>query len=115
MTKIQNDRKLPGPGAPLTAERDLYLRLMARGMSNSQACRVVGINRRTGTRWRYGRTIPNRAGLPWVYLPIPTKPAVISPRYLSEQERITLADLRLTDRSIPSIATEMGRSPPTIS
>ena len=115
MTKIQNDRKLPGPGAPLTAERDLYLRLMARGMSNSQACRVVGINRRTGTRWRYGRTIPNRAGLPWVYLPIPTKPAVISPRYLSEQERITLADLHRTDRSIRSIATEMGRSPSTIS
>ena len=115
MTKIQNDRKLPGPGAPLTAERDLYLRLMAQGMSNSQACRVVGINRRTGTRWRYGRTIPNRAGLPWVYLPIATKPAVISPRYLSEQERITLADLRRTDRSIRSIATEMGRSPSTIS
>ena len=115
MTKIQNDRKLPGPGAPLTAERDLYLRLMAQGMSNSQACRVVGINRRTGTRWRYGRTIPNRAGLPWVYLPIPTKPAVISPRYLSEQERIALADLHRTDRSIRSIATEMGRSPSTIS
>lgn len=70
MTKIQNDRKPPGPGAPLTAERDLYLRLMAQGMSNSQACRTVGINRRTGTRWRYGRTIRNTAGLPWTYLPI---------------------------------------------
>ena len=115
MTKIQNDRKLPGPGAPLTAERDLYLRLMAQGMSNSQACRVVGINRRTGTRWRYGRTIPNKTGLPLVYLPIPTKPVVISPRYLSESERIVLADLRRTDRSIRSIATEMGRSPSTIS
>ena len=115
MTKIQNCRTLPGPGAPLTAERDLHLRLMAQGMSNSQACRVVGINRRTGTRWRYGRTILNRAGVPWIYLPIPTKPAVISPRYLSEQERITLADLRRTGRSIRSIATEMGRSPSTIS
>jgi len=115
MTKIQNDRKLPGPGAPLTAERDLYLRLMAQGMSNSQACRTVGINRRTGTRWRYGRTITNRAGLPWIYLPIATKPVIISPRFLSETERITLADLRRTDRSIRSIAAEMGRSPSTIS
>ncbi|MEP6562664.1 MAG: IS30 family transposase [Nakamurella sp.] len=115
MTDIQNDRKLPGPGAPLTAERDLYLRLMAQGMSNSQACRVVGINRRTGTRWRYGRTISNKAGLPWIYLPIATKPVVISPRFLSETERITLADLRRTDRSIRSIAAEMGRSPSTIS
>ena len=94
MTKIHNDRQRPGPGAPLTAERDLYLRQRAQGMSNSQACRVVGINRRTGTRWRYGRTIPNKTGLPFVYLPIPTKPVVISPRYLSESERIVLADLR---------------------
>ncbi|MFC7564426.1 hypothetical protein ACFQU9_14545 [Actinomadura namibiensis] len=28
---------------------------MAQGMSNSAACRVVGINRKTGNRWRYGR------------------------------------------------------------
>jgi hypothetical protein len=58
MTKAQNDRTRPGPVAPLTAERHLLLQLMAQGMSNSQAGRAVGINRRTGTRWRYGRTIP---------------------------------------------------------
>jgi hypothetical protein len=42
------------------------------GVSNSEACRVVGINRRTGTRWRYGRTILNTAGEPVHY------PAVVS-------------------------------------
>jgi len=115
MTKIQNDRTLPGPGAPLTAERDLYLRLMAQGMSNSQACRAVGINRRTGTRWRYGRTIADSAGRPRFYVPITIKPVVISARFLSANERITIADLGRTGRSIRSIAAEMRRSPSTIS
>jgi hypothetical protein len=32
---------------------------MAQGMNNSAACREVGINRRTGTRRRYGRTVTN--------------------------------------------------------
>jgi hypothetical protein len=31
-------------------------------MINSAACREVGINRRTGTRWRYGRTITSVNG-----------------------------------------------------
>ena len=84
-------------------------------MSNSQACRTVGINRRTGTRWRYGQDDSQQDRLPWTYLPIATKPVIISPRFLSETERITLADLRRTDRSIRSIAAEMGRSPSTIS
>jgi len=35
---------------------------MAQGMSNSAACREVGINRKTGNRWRYGRKIVDRAG-----------------------------------------------------
>jgi hypothetical protein len=53
---------------------------------------------------------------PAVDLPAhPTKPVIISPRFLSEKERITLADLRTTDRSIRSIAAEIGRSPSTIS
>jgi IS30 family transposase len=35
---------------------------MAQGMNNSAACREAGINRRTGTRRRYGRTITNSDG-----------------------------------------------------
>ncbi|MEE3918351.1 hypothetical protein V2I01_06285 [Micromonospora sp. BRA006-A] len=31
-------------------------------MSTSEACRLVGINRRTGHRWRYGRTSQMKAG-----------------------------------------------------
>ena len=39
-----------------------FLRLIAQGVSNSEACRIVGIHRKTGTRWRYGRTVVNSAG-----------------------------------------------------
>src|SRR3954469_5284674 len=34
-----------------------FVRLIAQGVSNSEACRIVGIHRKTGTRWRYGRTV----------------------------------------------------------
>ncbi len=48
------------------------LRSWAQGINNSAACRAVGINRKTGTRWRYGRTVTNRVGQPLVYPPILT-------------------------------------------
>ena len=59
---------------------------MAQGMSNSAACREVGINRRTGTRWRYGRKVVDRAGRERVYAPIAEQrdTVEVSPRYLSE-------------------------------
>lgn len=100
----------PSP-EPLTAERDLYRRLMAQGMGNSQACRDIGINRRTGTRWRYGRTTDERDGRqPRFYPPI-TAPAatVISARFLSVDERIVIADLRRAGRTLRSIGIELGR------
>jgi IS30 family transposase len=31
-------RHRPGPGTPLTAQRELYLRLMKQGFSNAEAC-----------------------------------------------------------------------------
>ena len=102
---------------PLSAERDLYRQLMAQGMGNSQACRVIGINRRTGTRWRYGRTVDARDGrAPHHYSSItPLRPAVISARFLSAGERNTIADLRRAGQTMTSIAAELGRSPGTIS
>lgn len=42
---VPKSRPQPGPGAPLTAERERYLRLVAQGMSNVQACREVGVHR----------------------------------------------------------------------
>ena len=52
-----------GPGAlPQAEKREQFARLIAQGYSNSEACRIAGINRRTGKRWRHGRTITTRDG-----------------------------------------------------
>ena len=101
---------------PQTAKRDHYLALMKQGIGNSAACRAVGINRRTGSRWRYGRTITNRVGQPLIYPPIlqPARPSV-SARFLSEDERIAVGDGLIAGHSIRVIAAELGRSPSTIS
>ena len=78
----------PGP-EPLTAQRQEFVRLIARGLNNSEACRVVGINRRTGTRWRHGRTITSSSGSELHYQPVTTtdRPG-LSARSLSEDEWI---------------------------
>ena len=54
-------------GGMLVEKQDRFVRLIAQGVTNAEACRIVGINRRTGTRWRYGRTILNTAGEPVHY------------------------------------------------
>lgn len=109
------DRFRAGPGRPLTEQRQVFARLIAQGVSNSEACRIVGINRRTGTRWRFGRDIPASGSRTLHYPPVITKAAQISARYLSEEERITIADLRRAGATVRAIAAELRRSPSTIS
>ena len=100
---------------PLTSQRDRYIRLMAQGMSNSAACRIVGVNRKTGSRWRYGRSITNRVGEVRTY-PSITRPAdPVSARFLSEAERVAIADGLVRRRSIRALAAELGRAPSTVS
>ena len=62
-------------------KRALYIDLVSKGFSNSKACRVVGINRRTGTRWKRGRTILNSAGEARTYAPIVTAAPAGSDRF----------------------------------
>ncbi len=108
-------RGRPGP-APQTAKREEFARLIARGVSNTEACRIVGVNRRTGKRWRHGRTITSSSGRRLHYPPvISTRKVAISARYLSEDERISIADRHRRGHTVRSIATELGRSPSTIS
>ncbi|MDQ0618521.1 IS30 family transposase [Arthrobacter globiformis] len=89
---------------------------MKQGIGNSEACRIVGISRSSGTRWRHGHTVVLKSGDIKKYAPIShQRPAVISARFLSESERITIADLLHARRSIRAIAMELGRSPSTVS
>src|SRR6266550_4955649 len=105
------------PGrAPQAEKREQFARLIAQGFSNSEACRIVGINRRTGKRWRHGRTVTTRDGRKLHYAPVAgAGRREISPRYLSEDERIRIADLRRAGAGVRAIAEQTGRSPSTIS
>ena len=99
---------------PLTAKRDLYVQLMSQGMRNSEACRQVGVNRKTGQRWRLGRVVKDPKHGEYSYAPIVPAAAEMSKRYLSDQERFVIADGVRAGRSRRSIATELGRSVSTV-
>ena len=97
-------RRRPGP-APQTSKREQFARLIARGIPNAEACRLVGVNRRTGTRWRFGREITGSSGQKLHYpAMINTRKREISPRYLSEDERVRIADLDRAGHSVRAIA-----------
>jgi len=112
---MRNRKRSPVGGAQ--AEKQLrYVRLIAQGINNSEACRVVGIDRKTGNRWRYGRTVRNSAGEAVHYPPVKIiEPKPRSARYLSEQERTEIADLLAQSVTIRGIARQLGRSPSTVS
>lgn len=104
-------------GHGLTEKQDKFARLVAQGVSNAEACRVVGIHRRTGTRWRLGRTVLNTVGEKVHYPPVsvPAAPRERHPRYLSLEERTEIADLRREGKGVREIAHAIGRSPATVS
>jgi len=51
---MRQKRRTPAGGVQ-AEKQERYLRLIAQGVSNAEACRRVGITRKTGNRWRYGR------------------------------------------------------------
>jgi transposase, IS30 family len=105
------------PGRPPQAwKREQFARLIARGVSSAEACRIVGVHLKTGKRWRLGRTITGCGGRRVHYPPvIGSRTAEISPRYLSEDERVRIADLRRAGLGVRAIAGQLGRSASTVS
>ncbi|MFD7685787.1 IS30 family transposase [Streptomyces sp. NPDC059781] len=82
-------------------------------MSSSEACRRVGINLRTGKRWRNGR---NPSGKRNAAPPVrPAVPHSALSRYLREADRVYIADRLREKATIRAIAAELGRSPSTVS
>ncbi|WP_372027972.1 IS30 family transposase (plasmid) [Rhodococcus sp. NyZ502] len=98
---------------PLRNERAAYLQLMKQGLSNNEACRIVGINPKTGRRWRNGR---NASGVSAAAPPIDSVVPLAGPsRYLVASDRVHIADRLRENATIRTIAFELGRSPSTIS
>ncbi|MHC6232019.1 IS30 family transposase [Arthrobacter sp. MMS24-T111] len=114
-SSTRRSRKMGPEG--LVEKKPLYVQLMKEGHSNSAACRILGIHKNTGRRWLHGRN--GVEGLVQQGLdPRPGKavPATGGPsRYLSENERIFIADRLLAKASLRSIARDLGRPPSTIS
>ncbi|MEV1246924.1 hypothetical protein ACIBO2_09470 [Nonomuraea sp. NPDC050022] len=101
--EIRASRERQGP-KKLTCEREAYFRPMDQGFSSREACRIVGINIRTGKRWRNG-SAPNKAkekGAPPTGRP--TVPPSDASRYLRDDERIYIADRVREKASIREIA-----------
>jgi transposase, IS30 family len=107
--------KSPG-GPPVAAKRELYIALMAQGTNNAAAFRLVGVNRRTGTRWSKGRHLVSADG--WVReYPAITRPAPppVPARFLSGAGAGRYRRWGAGGRNARSIAAHLGRSPSTIS
>src|SRR3954451_18729170 len=103
-------------GGVQAEKQQRFVRLIAQGISNSEACRIVGIHRKTGTRWRYGRTIVNSAGERLHYPAVKLiEPKTRSARYLSESERIAIADRLARGESLRAVTHALRRPASTIS
>jgi IS30 family transposase len=83
-----------------------YWQLLLSGMGTVDACRQVGITRKTGYRWR-----AENGGIP----PARLSEAARSNRYLSLLERQRIATLRGRGLGVREIARRLDRSPGTVS
>ncbi|MEV5879398.1 helix-turn-helix domain-containing protein [Streptomyces sp. NPDC052101] len=79
-------------------------------LSSQEACRVVGINYRTGKRWRNGRAPSKKtpARDAWT---VRGERVVSGARYLTQDERLYIADRVREKVSLRTIAAELERSP----
>ena len=104
-----------GPGRrPQSAKRQRFVELRERGWSILAAARQVGVSRTTGNNWSRGYKI-YRHGQVAGFVSALERLAVrqISPRFLSQDERIEIADLRHAGLSIRQIAHRLRRAPST--
>lgn len=114
---MSSRRVRKGPGCrPQSAKRQQFLKLLARGWTLAAARREVGVSRSTGHNWRNGHTVRLKDGTVHFVPPLnPLTTKTISPRFLSEAERVEIADRHHAGESIRAIAAAIRRSPSTIS
>ncbi|MCD9592438.1 IS30 family transposase [Streptomyces sp. 8ZJF_21] len=110
--KVRESRKEQGP-RKLRREREECFRLMQLGFGSLEACRRVGVNPRAGREWCNGRPGGRKKppGLPAHAVRVASGRS----RYLTEDERIHIADRLPEKATVRAIAAELGRSPSTVS
>ena len=100
------------------ARREHYCELMKQGMNSTQAARAVGVSKRTAKVWRNGRTRScgrnEAASVDW-YRGDEPEPTPTHERYLSQDERLNIADGLRHGNSLRKIAADLGRNVGTIS
>ncbi len=115
MSSLRRVKKGPGR-RPLSAKRQRFMELRGRGWSILAAAREVGVSRTTANNWsrsykayRHGQVVG--------FVPALERLAVrrISSRFVSQEERIEIADLRHAGLSIRAIAQRLRRAGSTIS
>ena len=78
----------------MTDKRRHFLELLGQGWSVRSACKKLGISRSSGNRWKNGWLERQKDGTVKFVPPLdPLAARTISPRFLSETERIQIADL----------------------
>ncbi|WP_225837164.1 hypothetical protein [Streptomyces sp. NK08204] len=108
--RIRKDRR-PQGRKKLTRERAAYFQLVPQGCSSREACRIMGIDVRTGRKWRNGRHAHQgrEKAAPPTYQEAP--PSSVPSRDLGEADRIRMAGRLREKAAARAIAAERGRSP----
>src|SRR5665647_136683 len=106
-----------GPGRrPQSAKRQRFMELRSRGWPIAAAGRELGVSRTTAANWARGYKTYRDGEVVGFVEPLDRLAVrAISPRYLSQDERIQIADLRREGRSVRAIALEIGRAASTVS
>ena len=106
-----------GPGRrPQSAKRQRFMELRARGWPIATAGREVGVSRTTAANWARGYKVYRGGQVVGFVDPLDRlEVRTISARYLSQDERVLIADLRRQGLTVRAIAAELDRAPSTIS
>ena len=92
------------------------MELIARGWPIATAAREVGVSRSATYLWRDGATVRDKNGTMRIVSPLePASLRLISVRFLSEEERIRIADLASEGHGPAVIGQWLSRSASTVS
>lgn len=99
----------------MVEKQQAFAVMLRQGVSASEACRRLSIDRKTGYFWKHGRSV-TRDGLTTRLAPTVSRheQPEPSPRFLSLDERCLIADGVRVGRSARSIAAELGRAVSTV-